>query len=259
MKIPGIITSTAYNRYEDKLESEVLAASIPEHIAIIMDGNRRYAAEILKADEKEGHMKGKDKVEEVLEWCHKVNVKTLTVYAFSTENFTRGEEEISFLFGLMEETLLHFADDEKTHKNKVRLRVIGERNLFPESFTKAADYAEERTREYSDFFFNVAVAYGGRQEIVKAVREIAEDIRDGKLEVGDIDEAEISKHMYTYEISDPDLMLRTSGELRISNFLLWQIAYSELYFADVYWPGFRYIDFLRAIRSYQQRRRRYGK
>ena len=259
MKIPGIITNKAYDKYEDKLESEVLEGKIPEHIAIIMDGNRRYAAEVLKSDEKEGHMKGKDKLEEVLEWCQRVNVKTLSVYAFSTENFSREADEVKFLFNLMEETIMHFADDEKTHENKVRLRIIGEKEMFPDSFRIAVAYAEDRTKDYSDFSLNIAVAYGGRQEIVKAVREIGKDIRDGKMDVNDIDELTISQHMYTYELPDPDLMLRTSGELRISNFLLWQTAYSELYFADVYWPGFRYIDFLRAIRSYQQRKRRYGK
>ena len=259
MKIPGIFTNKAYSKYEDKLETEVLQGNIPEHIAIIMDGNRRYAAEVLKADEKEGHIKGKDKLEEVLEWCYKVKVKTLSVYAFSTENFSREEEEVSFLFDLMEETIMHFADDEKTHKNRVRLRIIGEKDLFPDGFKNAVAYAEERTKDYSDFSLNIAVAYGGRQEIVKAVKEIAKDVLDGKMDVKDIDELAISRHMYTYEMPDPDLMLRTSGELRISNFLLWQMAYSELYFADVYWPGFRYIDFLRAIRSYQQRKRRYGK
>ena len=151
------------------------------------------------------------------------------------------------------------ADDPRIHENRVRLRVIGDRDLIPESMIKAIERAEDLTRDYDGYFFNMAIAYGGRQEIVSAVKEIAARVRDGDLDVEDIDETMVSGHLYTSDQPDPDLILRTSGELRLSNFLLWQLAYSELYFADVYWPSFRYIDLLRAIRSFQQRARRYGK
>jgi tritrans,polycis-undecaprenyl-diphosphate synthase [geranylgeranyl-diphosphate specific] len=132
-------------------------------------------------------------------------------------------------------------------------------SLLPEDVQESIRYAEERTKDYDQYFFNIAVAYGGREEILNAIRNIAQQAVDGKVKVADIDERMVSSHLYTSDLPDPDLILRTSGEERISNFLLWQLAYSELYFADVYWPGLRKVDFLRAIRSYQKRRRRYGK
>ncbi|NPA75691.1 MAG: di-trans,poly-cis-decaprenylcistransferase, partial [Euryarchaeota archaeon] len=132
-------------------------------------------------------------------------------------------------------------------------------DMLPEEVKEAINYAEEKTKENNRFFLNVAIAYGGREEIVKAIKEIAREVKDGKIDVDDIDEETVRRHLYTGELPDPDLILRTSGEERISNFLLWQSAYSELYFADVYWPTLRKIDFLRAIRSYQMRERRYGK
>ena len=210
-------------------------------------------------DIREGHIAGKDKIKDVLDWCMKLGVRSLTVYAFSTENFKREESEVSFLLELIEQSLTEMADDPRIHENRVRLRVIGDRDLIPESMIKAIERAEDLTRDYDGYFFNMAIAYGGRQEIVSAVKEIAARVRDGDLDVEDIDETMVSGHLYTSDQPDPDLILRTSGELRLSNFLLWQLAYSELYFADVYWPSFRYIDLLRAIRSFQQRARRYGK
>lgn len=261
MGITNLFQNQAYGAYETKLESEILKGGpLPTHVAIIMDGNRRYAKEILKADDpKEGHLKGKDKLEEVMDWCFNLGIRNLTVYAFSTDNFTRPGEEVGFLLELIKETLVQFSDDERIHENRVRMRVIGEKDMLDDDFKKVADYAESRTEGYSDFNFNIAIAYGGRQEIVTAVKKIAADVRNGKLDVSDIDEGLLSSHMYMGDIPDPDLVLRTSGELRLSNFLLWQLAYAELHFTDVYWPGFRYIDFLRAIRSFQQRNRRYGR
>jgi len=137
--------------------------------------------------------------------------------------------------------------------------VLGQRDLLPDTVIKAIEYAESRTAHYSNFYYNLATAYGSRQEIIHAIKQIAEQVKEGKMEVEDIDERTFSNYLYTADLPDPDLILRTSGEERISNFLLWQLAYSELYFTDVYWPGFRKIDFLRAIRSYQLRRRRFGK
>lgn len=257
--ISNVANSAAYNKYEEKLEREVLdAGNIPDHIAIIMDGNRRYAEEVMKTSPREGHIKGKDKLEEVLEWCLKTNVRILTVYAFSTENFSRSEDEVLFLMDLMKESLEHFADDPHIHENRVKLKVIGDTEMLSEDFMDIIRYAEDKTKDYDSFQLNMAIAYGGRQEIVSAVRELAQKVKDGELQVEDIDEKMISGHMYTSKIPDPDLVLRTSGEIRVSNFLLWQMAYSELYFTDIYWPGFRYIDFLRAIRSYQQRTKRHG-
>ncbi|WP_400201820.1 polyprenyl diphosphate synthase [Candidatus Methanarcanum hacksteinii] len=259
MGFTDFVSNATYDLYEAKLEKEVLEGQMPKHVAIIMDGNRRYAKDVLKTDDtSEGHRRGKDKVEEVLNWCLKLNIRVLTIYALSTENFSREDSEVDYLLKLIIETMYELADDERVHKNRIHVRMIGDRELAPEQLMDAVKCVEERTKDYENYRFNIAVAYGGRQEIVSAVKEVARKVKDGSIDISDIDESSISGHLYTSDDPDPDLVLRTSGELRLSNFLIWQLAYSELYFTDVYWPGFRYIDFLRAIRSYQQRSRRYG-
>lgn len=259
MDLKGIFTDRAYSTYESQLEREVRAGVMPDHIAIIMDGNRRYAEEVLGEAPLEGHKLGRQKLEEVLHWCLDMDIKILTVYAFSVENFGRDTDEVEYLMSLLEQSLYEFADDPDVHERRVAIKVIGERDLLPERVQKAMDYAYERTRDYSDHILNMAIAYGGRQDIACAVRAIAQDVADGRMRADDIDEDTISEYLSTTGMPDPDLVLRTSGEVRVSNFLLWQLAYSELYFTDVYWPGFRHIDFLRAIRTYQQRIRRFGK
>ena len=258
MTISERISNKGYEIYQDMLEKEVLEGPIPSHIAIIMDGNRRYAKEHGK-DVREGHLEGKERIRDVLNWCMKTGVRTLTVYAFSTENFNREEGEVEFLLNLIESSLKELSEDPQVIQNRVRLKVIGERDLIPPDMMETILAVEEKTKDFEKYQFNMAIAYGGRQEIVGAVKEIAERVKAGELDIESIDEDLITKYMYTSDISDPELILRTSGELRLSNFLLWQLAYSELYFTDVYWPSFRYIDFLRAIRSYQQRSRRFGK
>lgn len=258
MPISNILTNKAYSTYESKLRKEVLENPVPEHIAIIMDGNRRFAEE-RGEDKEEGHRLGSEKLEEVLNWCVEDGVKILTVYAFSLENFKRDEEEVDYLMELLEESLIRFADNKTVHEKKVAINIIGDISMLPDNVKKAVDYAYERTENYTDYQLNLAVAYGGRQEIIHAVKCVTEKVLKGELKTEDITEEIISRHMYTSDIPDPDLVLRTSGEVRISNFLLWQLAYSELYFTDVYWPGFRHIDFLRAIRTFQQRGRRYGR
>ncbi|MGI5964812.1 MAG: polyprenyl diphosphate synthase [Candidatus Methanomethylophilaceae archaeon] len=257
MSLSRILSNKAYSTYESRLKKEVIDGPIPNHIAIIMDGNRRYAEERGETA-KEGHNLGKDKLEEVLDWCVDTGVKILTVYAFSTENFKRSQDEVDHIMGLLKMSLVEMADSQKVRDNRVRIKVMGDMDMLPDDVVEAIRYSEEKTKDYSDYFFNMAIAYGGRQEIVSAVKKVAQKVLDGELEVEDINEDTFSFHMYNSDMPDPDLVLRTSGEIRISNFLLWQMAYSELYFTDVYWPGFRYIDFLRAIRTYQQRARRYG-
>jgi tritrans,polycis-undecaprenyl-diphosphate synthase [geranylgeranyl-diphosphate specific] len=162
------------------------------------------------------------------------------------------------LMRMFVDSFQRLADDERVHKHKIKVKVLGQKELLPGDLKKAIDNAEARTKDYDQYFFNIAVGYGGREEIVHAIRDIAKAVKDGKLDVKDISEKTFSDYLYTKDMPDPDLILRTSGEERISNFLLWQLAYSELYFSDVYWPGFRKIDFLRAVRAYQQRKRRYG-
>src|SRR2546425_200911 len=157
-----------------------------------------------------------------------------------------------------ERRLLHQVKQAAVHRHKIRVTVFGNRELLPAEVIDAIEYAEARTKDYDQYRFNVAVAYGGREEILLAIRNVVRDAQAGKVDPADVDEKFFSKRLYTADLPDPDLVLRTSGEERISNFLLWQLAYAELYFVDVYWPGFRKIDFLRALRSYQMRQRRYG-
>ena len=256
--ISRIISDAAYQAYERRLFGQVRNAPIPKHVAIIMDGNRRFAQELGLGNPGVGHAKGRDKLEEVLQWCLDVGVRILTVYAFSTENLSRPTEEIEELMRLFAENFRKVGDDERVHRYKIKIHVFGDLALLPAFVREAIAYAEERTKDYDDYFFNLAVAYGARQEILDAIRELVVDAQKGRVTADQIDEKFFSKRLYTGDLPDPDLVLRTSGEERISNFLLWQLAYSELYFVDVYWPGFRKIDFLRAIRSYQQRQRRYG-
>jgi tritrans,polycis-undecaprenyl-diphosphate synthase [geranylgeranyl-diphosphate specific] len=251
------ISSTAYQTYEKRLLKEVMAMPVPHHVAIIMDGNRRYAKDFGMLVS-EGHDKGRQKLEDVLEWCMEIGVRMLTVYAFSTENVGRSTDEVDTLMRMFVENFRKLGDDQRVHKYKIRVRVLGQRDLLPRDLQAAIEYAEDRTKDYDSYFFNLAVGYGGREEIVQGIKKLAEAVKDGKLHVSDIDEKTFSKFLYTRDMPDPDLILRTSGEERISNFLLWQLAYSELYFSDIYWPGFRKIDFLRAVRSYQMRKRRFG-
>jgi len=256
--ISKVLTKTVYNTYERKLLLDIKKYAVPQHIAIIMDGNRRFA-EKLGLSRAEGHERGKDKVDEVLDWARELGVKVMTVYALSSENFNRTPEEVDELMNLFEAAFLEAGDDEKVHNYKIKIKAIGNLKTLPERVLRSIRYAEERTMDYSDYYYNIAVSYGGRQEIIMAIRKIAEEIRKGDLSVEEITEELVSSHLYTADVPDPDLILRTSGEERISNFLLWQVAYAELYFTDVYWPEFRKIDFLRAVRDYQKRKRKYGK
>jgi tritrans,polycis-undecaprenyl-diphosphate synthase [geranylgeranyl-diphosphate specific] len=224
-----------------------------------MDGNRRFARE-LGLDPCQGHQFGRDKLEEVVEWClNDVGIEDLTVYAFSTENLCRSKGEVKVLMNLFERNLRELAKNEKIHKNRVKVRIIGQLSLLPDEVREAAELAMESTKDYGDHSFNIAIAYGGREEIIQAIKRITSDVSRGQMKIDDINEDSVSSYLYTSDLPDPDLILRTSGEERISNFLLWQLAYSELYFADVYWPAFKKIDLLKAIKSYQERKKRYGK
>lgn len=256
--ISKIISDAAYQAYEHNLVQHVKSHPVPEHVAIIMDGNRRFA-ESIGLGPRAGHEKGREKLEEVLEWCLEVDVKILTVYAFSTENFSRDTDEVRHIMRLFTENFRRAGDDERVHKNQIRISVLGRREMLPKEVVESIEYCEAKTRNYDRYRLNLAIAYGGREEILDAIRGLVRDARDGKITPENIDENFFSRRLWTADLPDPDLVLRTSGEERISNFLLWQLAYSELYFVDVYWPGFRKVDFLRAIRLYQMRQRRYGK
>jgi len=232
---------------------------IPEHIGVILDGNRRWATKLAMPAWK-GHRSGADKVDALVDWCLDLGVKTITLYAFSTENFSRSSSEVEGLMRLFDEKLASFAADERVHKDKVHIKIIGRLGLLPQSTQRLARAAEEATAGYDRHYLNIALAYGGRAELVDATKRIAAEVQAGKFAVESIDEALIEDHLYTYYLpkQEPDLIIRTSGEERTSGFLLWQGAYSELCFSDVFWPDFRRIDLWRAVRIYQRRKRRFG-
>jgi len=249
-----------YRLYESNLNSQIEEGPIPGHIGIILDGNRRWAQNHrLTVDL--GHTQGADVVERLLDWCHEIGIKSITLYVLSTENLNRSSEEVAELFRLIEERLRRLLTDERIYKYKVRVKGIGKFDLLPPEMREILDEVEKKTASFEGHFLNIAVAYGGRTEITDSVKDIAMEVKKGTLAPEDITEETISRRLYTSHLPnpEPDLIIRTSGEERMSGFLLWQGAYSELVFVDVFWPAFRYIDLLRAIRTYQKRRRRHGK
>ena len=249
-----------YQIYEKWLWHQVKDEVKPEHIAIILDGNRRWALN-RSLNPYIGHYYGADKIEKMLRWCLELGVKTMTLYAFSTENFNRSQKEVKEIMQLFREKLQQVLENEEIHKHKVRVKAIGRLSMLPEDVQGMIEKVEEATRDYDQHFLNFAIAYGGRAEIIDAARKLAQEVEEEKLSPGDISEEIFEKHLYTAHLpqQDPDLIIRTSGEERLSGFLLYQSAYSELCFLDVYWPEFRRIDMLRAIRTFQKRRRRFGK
>ncbi len=249
-----------YKIYEKWLRYQVKNGGKPEHIAIILDGNRRWASEQMFSSPWIGHQVGASKVEELLQWCLDLEVKSITLYAFSTENFQRQPQEVEQIMRIASEKLQKILADERIHRNQVRVKVIGRLGLLPKGVQELILKAEEATKDYSQHFLNIAFAYGGRAEIVDATRKIAQKIENGELKPDAIDEQVFAEHLYTSYLpqQDPDLIIRTSGEERLSGFLLWQSAYSELFFLDIFWPDFRRIDLLRAVRTFQNRKRRYG-
>ena len=249
-----------YKIYEKWLWHQVRSGAKPEHIAVILDGNRRWALKH-SLNPWMGHRQGAEKVEELLDWCLEMGVKSVTLYAFSTENFRRSPKEVEEIMKITEEKLRKLLTDKRIHENNVKVKIIGRKSLLPKSLRKLADEVEESTKNYNKHFLNIALAYGGRAEIVDAARKIAERVEKGEIGSKQIDEKLFEKFLYTAHLpkQDPDLIIRTSGEERLSGFLLWQSAYSELCFLDIYWPEFRKIDLLRAIRTFQKRKRRFGK
>ena len=245
-----------YSGYEALLENEIRDKPVPSHVAIIMDGNRRFARKN-GLSQYYGHIKGADTTENVLDWSFDIGIKQLTVYAFSTENFERETDEKKQLFELIGIKFDKICKDERTHKRRMRVRVIGNIDLLPSSLKRSAKHAEEITKNYDGVYLNVALAYGGRQELVDATRLLAQKIRSGELSLDEINEETISNNLYPSSGSVPyvNLIIRTGGDERISNFLPWQANGNECaaYFCAPFWPEFRRIDFLRAIRTYQTR------
>jgi tritrans,polycis-undecaprenyl-diphosphate synthase [geranylgeranyl-diphosphate specific] len=249
-----------YRVYEERLKSQVEEDETPSHIGIILDGNRRWEAS-QGVSPGLGHEEGANRAEELLDWCHELKIKTVTLYVLSTENLDREAEELKELFELIEARLSKLLTDERIAKYRVNVRAIGQLDLLPQSMRALLAAIESKTAEFSDHYLNIAVAYGGRAEITDMVRLVAMDVKSGRLNPDEITEETVERRLYTSHLpnQEPDLIIRTSGEERMSGFLLWQGAYSELVFVDVFWPAFRFIDLLRAVRTYQKRRRRHGK
>ena len=249
--------TTPLRRVATSLYERLLAYGIeatPSHVAVIQDGNRRYARE-QGDDETQGHRAGAETTESVLRWCRDLEVEELTLYAFSTENFERPDEELESLFDLIESKLYEFADSDEIHTDEVRIRAIGETDDLPPRVREAVQYAHDRTASYDGLQLNIALAYGGRAELLGAAREVARDVQSGELSTDDIDAAELDRRLTTQPTRDVDLLIRTGGDERTSNFLPWHANGNEaaVFFCTPFWPEFRRIDFLRAIRTYESR------
>lgn len=230
--------------------------NLPKHIAIIMDGNGRWAKE-KGLPRTAGHKEGVERVKDIIRAASDLGVSFLTLFAFSTENWARPREEVDVLMRYLENFLNNNIDE--LHKNNIRLLVIGRDEPIPGYLLKKISQAKEKTKDNSGLSLVLALNYGSRQEITDAARRLSRDVREGKLKPEEVDEARFNAYLYTAAIPDPDLFIRTSNELRISNFLLWQLSYAELYFTGKYWPDFRKEDLEQAIEAYQARSRRFGK
>lgn len=256
------LDSILYRVYERRLWFQIkdgIEQGIhPKHVALIMDGNRRFARS-LNLPSYYGHQLGREKLKDILKWMWELRIEYLTLYAFSTENFSRNDEEVKRLMEMFEKSFREIITHPEIKKRNVKIKVIGRTHLLPERVQQAIKEAEMSTFGNNGPCLIIAVGYGGRAEMIDAIREIARKVENGKMTVNDINEVVVERHLYTNGIPDPDLIIRTSGEERLSGFLTWQSAYSELYFCDVYFPGFRKIDLWRAIRTYQSRQRRFGK
>lgn len=251
-----------YYVYGRRLAHVIKARPRPQHIGIILDGNRRHGRALGIVEPRAVYDLGADKLDEVLEWCAEFAIPTVTLWVFSTENFSRPAAEVSGILASVEAKLIALAEDPAIHRRRVRVRAIGCLAMLPPPVLDAIQAAERATCRYDGLELNIAVAYGGRQEITDAVRalltRLAAEITSLPQAIEQITPEAIARHLYTAGLPDPDLIIRTSGEIRLSGFLLWQSVHSEFYFTDVLWPAFRKIDFLRAIRAYQDRERRYG-
>jgi len=242
---------------EEALKQQIIhCGNLPAHVAIIMDGNGRWARNKQLA-RVEGHREGINSVREIVRLCGEIDIKYLTLYTFSTENWKRPRGEVSALMRLLLKTIR--AEVNELNKNNVRLTTIGNLHDLPLPARKGMEAAMDMLKNNSGLTLNLALSYSSRREITEAVRHIADEVKKGRLTPEDIEDETITDHLYTRNIPDPDLLIRTSGELRVSNFLLWQLAYTEIYVTDVLWPDFRRVEFLQAVAEYQKRERRFGK
>ena len=262
-RLSGALLKPLYWWYERRVEREVRAATrLPQHLGLILDGNRRFA-QASGFIKNMGHTLGAHKAYEVLDWCLELGIPHVTLWVFSTENGGRDQEEVAYLLQLFAGEAGRMVHDQRIHRNRVRIKMIGRLEDFPEPVRASLLALEEATADYDGLLLTIAIGYGGREEITQSVRKLLRARASEGASLAEVADAltvdDISANLYTSGTPDPDFIIRTSGEVRLSGFLLWQSAYSEYYFCDVYWPGFRKVDFLRALRSFQERERRYGK
>jgi len=256
LKILGI-----YRLYEKWLHKQLEIGEMPKHVGFILDGNRRWANRHGVTKEY-AYSIGADKVIDVIKWARELGIKSLTFFVFSTENINRPDDEVSIIFNIFRKKLLKALEDEELVKNGIKIKFIGDRSKAPLEIIDLMDRLEKKTISCNNLVVNVAFMYGGKWDIIYATKNIVKDALNGKVDVDKITPEVFQQYLSTSHLNDNqdvDLILRTGGEYRLSNFLLWQSAYSELIFFDIYWPEFRKIDFMRAIRTYQQRHRRFGR
>ena len=260
LRLPG--QSLVYHFYERRLLAQVRASPLPRHVGIILDGNRRFARRHNLTSPQEIYTAGAQKLDDLLDWCVDLGLGAITLWVLSTDNFNRHAEELSGILAAVENKLLALASDPQIHRQRICVRAVGQLELLPASTLAAVRAAEAATKGYEGMYLTIATAYGGQQEITDAVQSLLrEQLAAGKTfeqAIALVTPDAIGPYLYSPALPDPDLIIRTSGEIRLSGFLLWQSAYSEFHFTDVFWPAFRRIDFLRAIRAFQQRHRRHG-
>jgi short-chain Z-isoprenyl diphosphate synthase len=257
----AVAFAPVYRLYSARLRRQVASAPLPDHVAVILDGNRRWATASGMDASSGGHRSGADKLDELLDWCSRLGIDQVTVWALSNENLARPQAEVAALVDIVAEKLEQLAS--RHAEQSIRIRVVGRLDQLPERLRRSIDDVERSTAGNDGVRLNVAVGYSGRDELVDAARSLVRRLADQGVPAGALADGitrdALAAHLYTAGDPDPDLIIRTSGEVRLSGFLPWQSSHSELYFTDVYWPALRELDFLRALRSYQQRERRYGR
>jgi short-chain Z-isoprenyl diphosphate synthase len=261
--VGSVVLAPVYALYTRRLRALVHGREAPNHVAVILDGNRRWANLVGLREPGAGHRRGADKLSELIAWCAGLEIGELTVWALSTENLARPRDELAALTGILADELGALARRAQADGNPIRIRVFGRLDVLPPALADAARRVQAETADNDGLCLNVALGYSGRDELVDAVRGLVRSLAARGVPAAEmasqVDAAGVARHLYTAEHSDPDLIIRTSGEMRLSGFLPWQSSHSEFYFTDVYWPAFRELDFLRAVRTFQQRERRFGR
>ncbi len=260
---PAMVRDLVYRLYERRLASDLRDSALPRHVAVLADGNRRYARAMGHEDVAEGYRVGGEKIYELLDWCHELSIPYVTLFLLSTENLQRDAREVGSLCEIIAETVERIAHDPRNVERGLRVTCMGALDVLPDELRQRLKEAEEATADRDEFHVQVAVGYGGREEITDALRRLlataAEQGHSLERVMEELSPEAIGEHLYTTGMPDPDLIIRTSGEIRMSGFLMWQSAHSEFYFCDPYWPEFRKTDFLRALRDFASRQRRFGR